>query len=80
MQFGFKEGVRCTEASLNYFLNLVSEGECSWLLNVCIQVLKHKCFTLAHFPENLMPHKEPVRAEYLLSSCTKLISIVYLSS
>ena len=81
MQFGFKEGVGCTEASftiletinhilerrrkafgcfldarkalisilcgsmvcsVNYFLSLVSEGECGWLSKICIRVSKHR--------------------------------------
>ena len=56
------------------------KGECVWLLTLCIRVSKHKFFTLAHFLENLMSHKEPARAEYLPPSCTKFTPTAYLSS
>ena len=37
-----------------------------WLaIKLCIRVSKHRFFTLAHFLENLMSHKELARAEYL---------------
>ena len=115
MQFGFKEGVGCTEASftiletithmlergskvfgyfldvrkhlilcgsmvsfINYFMNLVLKGECSWLLELSIRVSKHRFFTLAHFLENVMSHKEPARAEYLPPSYTMFTSTAYL--
>ena len=55
-----------------------------WLVGYSKSVYRcekaHLLMHMAHSPENLMSHKEPVRAEYLPSSCTKFISIVYLSS